>query len=432
MSVKRKCVCALLLVLLCRFLSGIPAPFVNRDYLKGIMGSNGAFGIMNMLTGNDLGSMSVMALGITPYITVSIVIQLLAVVFPRLDELKKGMADERELMEKVTIAAGCVFSGIQGAAMCIGFGKRGLLVTDKFYAAAAVVLIWMIGTLVEVLIGTFISKKLIGNGISLILLANILSSYPSDAYSLFSLVFAGRKTVPALTISAAVLAGIFAMFAFTVFVEGCEKRIPVYYSQKIGGNNSPLTASFLPIRLCPGSVVPVIFASSLFAVPSMAAMLAGKGDMEWLRFFDSSWWFNSSYKAYYSLGAVAYVLMIFGFSYYYVNIELNPVQTSISLKKAGGLIPGIRQGRDTSNYLRKQMKYTILIGAAALSFIAMVPIVLGGVFSVPRVSFLGTSIIIACGVVLETRKTITAELKTESKRNRKYGGFFNVKKRKHY
>lgn len=424
LTLNQKCLYAFLLIILCRVLSGVPTPFVNREYLKAIMEQNSALSILNTMSGNSLGNLSIMALGITPYITASIVMQLMGVVIPRLDELRNGMADEREKLEKITIILGCVLSFAQGIGMGIGFGRRGMFTSDKWYVLGAVALIWMAGTLFEALIGKFISDKLIGNGVSMILLANILSSYPSDMYALFSTITVGKKIAIAVTLSVVAVIGIVCMFAFTVYMEGCEKRIPVMYTQKVGGYNSPKIMNYIPIKLCPGSVVPVIFTASIFSLPGMIALFAGKTDMNWLHFFDTTCWFNRSYAWYYSIGALVYILLIFGFSYYYVNIEVNPIQTSMNIKKAGGLIPGVKPGRNTSEFLRQQMKYTIFIGAIALSFIAIVPIVLGGLFSIPRVSFLGTSIIITCGVILETRKAILAESRGKIKR-RKRGGMWH-------
>lgn len=424
LTLNQKCLYAFLLIILCRVLSGVPTPFVDREYLKAIMEQNSALSILNTMSGNSLGNLSIMALGITPFITASIVMQLMGVVIPRLDELRNGMADEREKLEKITIILGCALSFAQGIGMGVGFGHRGMFTSDKWYVLGAVALIWMAGTLFEALIGKFISDKLIGNGVSMILLANILSSYPSDMYALFSTITVGKKIAIAVTLSAVAVLGIVFMFAFTVYMEGCEKRIPVMYTQKVGGYNSPKIMNYIPIKLCPGSVVPVIFTASIFSLPGMIALFTGKTGMNWLHFFDTSCWFNTSYAWYYSIGALVYVLLIFGFSYYYVNIEINPIQTSMNIKKAGGLIPGVKPGRNTSEFIRQQMKYTIFIGAIALSFIAIVPIVLGGLFSIPRVSFLGTSIIITCGVILETRKAILAESKGKIKK-RKRGGMWH-------
>ena len=265
-------------------------------------------------------------------------------------------------------------------------------------------------TRIESFIGKFISDKLIGNGISMILLANILSSYPSDAYSLYNMLSSGRKTAVAVTIGAAAVIGIFAMFAFTVFVEGCEKRVPVTYAQKMGNYQNSKIVSNIPIKLTDTSRLPAITGrSALFAIPGMVAAIMGRS-AGWLNIFNTMSWFNSSYEWYWSFGALIYVAMIFGFSYYYVNIEINPIQVAADIKKGGGMIPGIRPGKPTADYIKRQMKYTIFIGAIALSVIAMVPIVVGGLFNIPRVSFLGTSIIIVCGVCLELRKTITSEL----------------------
>ena len=426
LTLRKKCIFAFLLVVFCRVLAGIPTPFVNREYFSAVTEMNSALGFMNVLSGNSLSNLSIMALGITPYITASIVLQLMGVVIPRIDELRRGMAEDREKLERITVILGCVLSFIQGISMSIGFGRSGMLVSTAWYAVILVSAIWMLGTLIESFIGKFISDKLIGNGISMILLANILSSYPSDAYSLYNMLSSGRKTAVAVTIGAAAVIGIFAMFAFTVFVEGCEKRVPVTYAQKMGNYQNSKIVSNIPIKLCPGSVVPVIFASSLFAIPGMVAAIMGRS-AGWLNIFNTMSWFNSSYEWYWSFGALIYVAMIFGFSYYYVNIEINPIQVAADIKKGGGMIPGIRPGKPTADYIKRQMKYTIFIGAIALSVIAMVPIVVGGLFNIPRVSFLGTSIIIVCGVCLELRKTITSEMNTKQTYRRK-GSFLNGKR----
>jgi preprotein translocase subunit SecY len=424
LALYQKCMFAFLLVVFCRILAGIPTPFVNRDYFNSMTELSNALGFMNLLSGNGLSSLSLMALGITPYITASIVLQLMGVVIPRIEELRKGMSEDREKLERITVILGCVLSFMQGIGMSIGFGKNGMLLSAKWYVIILVSCIWMLGTLTESLIGKFITDKLIGNGISMILLANILSAYPSDAYSLYSRITVGRTAAVAAAVIAAVLVGIFLMFMFVVFVEGCEKRIPITYTQKVSNFQNSKIVSNIPIKLCPGSVVPVIFASSIFALPGMIAAITGK-TAGWLNLFNTTSWFNTSYEWYWSIGALIYVAMIFGFSYYYVSLEINPIQVASDIKNGGGIIPGIRPGRPTSDYIRRQMKYTIFIGAAALSVIAMVPIILGGLFSIPRVSFLGTSIIIVCGVILELRKAITSEMvSTNRPRNRK-GRFLN-------
>lgn len=427
LTLRQKCIFAFLLVVFCRILAGIPTPFVNREYFAAVTEMNSALGFMNVLSGNSLSTLSIMALGITPYITASIVLQLMGVVIPRIEELRKGMAEDREKLERITVMLGCVLSLIQGISMGYGFGRNGMLLSNEWYVILLVSVIWMFGTLIESFIGKFITDKLIGNGISMILLANILSSYPSDAYSLYNILTSGKTLAVAVSFVAAAVIGIFLMFMFTVFVEGCEKQIPVTYTQKIGTYQNSKIISSIPIKLCPGSVVPVIFASSLFAIPGMVAAIMGKS-AGWLNLFNTMAWFNTSYEWYWSIGAVIYVAMIFGFSYYYVNLEINPMQVASDIKKGGGVIPGIRPGKPTSEYITRQMKYTIFIGAIALSIIAMVPIVLGGLLNIPHVSFLGTSIIIVCGVCLELRKTITAEMKTKNRTYKRKGNFLNGKR----
>ena len=166
LTLRKKCIFAFLLVVFCRVLAGIPTPFVNREYFSAVTEMNSALGFMNVLSGNSLSNLSIMALGITPYITASIVLQLMGVVIPRIDELRRGMAEDREKLERITVILGCVLSFIQGISMSIGFGRSGMLVSTAWYAVILVSAIWMFGTLIESFIGKFISDKLIGNGIN--------------------------------------------------------------------------------------------------------------------------------------------------------------------------------------------------------------------------------------------------------------------------
>lgn len=416
LTFRQKCAGTLLILLACRIMSGIPAPFVSAEYFKQIAESNQALGLLNMFSGNAFSQLSIMALGITPYITASIIIQLMTVVIPKLEELRNGMKDDRDLLENITIGLGCALAFLQGLGMSVRFGATGMITPYAWYTVLLVTVIWTLGTFVEAMLGKYIEKNLIGNGISLILLANILSSYPKDAYSVYALLVSGKEIGPAILITVAVLVFIFFMFAFVVYLEGCEKKIPIVYSGKIVGNRL-MTAqnSVIPIKLCPGSVVPVIFASSIFSFPALIATIAGvKGDVKWMHFLDTTYWFRSAYP-WYTLGAILYVLCILGFSYYYVSIEINPAKIAENIKKNGGVIPGVRQGKPTQAYIEKQMKYMILIGGIGLSIVALVPIILAGTLNIPHVGFLGTSIIITCGVIQETMKTLSVETTQTSK-----------------
>lgn len=415
------------LLLLCRILAAIPTPGVNAAYFKTLLDLYSSLGFVNVLTGNGLQTMSLMTLSITPYITASINIQLLGLVFKRIEELSQSsMKDDKKKIETATYVMGGVIAFVEAVMMAWGYGAQGLLTKYTWYWVLIVSITWTVFAVFASLIGKLITEKGIGNGVSLILLTNILVSYPSDVTTLANVFIVGKKLPFQIFASVILIAVITALFIFTYVLQDSEKEIQVNYTGKGSSFHPGKTTSSIPIKLCPGGVVPIIFASTLLTLPVLIATAFGGKENTFLKIMDSSFWFDYKHPQY-TLGYLIYTLMIFGFSYYYTNITVNPTEIANRIKKAGGNISGIRPGKSTADYIRARMKYTIAIGAVALIIIATVPALLTGIWHVNGISFLGTSIIITVGVILDTKKQIQTEaLQTNYTEKIKKGGLFGA------
>lgn len=425
----KRCMLTLFVLFVIRIFSSIPTPGVNTEYFKLLLEQNSSLNFLNALTGNGLSTLSVMTLSITPYITASIIMQLMGVIFKRIAEMQRGMEDERKIISRITIVLGVFISLMQGLGMSYGFGKQGMLIDFKWYWVLAVGIIWAVFAALLSVVGKYMTDNqelFIGNGISLILAMNIISAYPSDARIIWN-VLTGKGYIQNDYILAAVIISVlFLIFLFTVFVQNCEKRIKIQYTAKVAKGESDKPDDYIPIKMCPGSVVPVIFASSLMTFPVIIAAMTGHGEEKWLNYLNSSSWFQTDHMIY-SIGCAVYIFLIFAFTYYYTEITINPEEIAFNLQKNGGNIADIRSGMETAKYLRGQMKLFIGIGATALSIIALIPIVLSGVLQITRLSFLGTSIIITVGVILETGKDIYTQAMGAKYMNQvRKGGLFHA------
>lgn len=358
-----------------RLLATIPTPGTNPDYFKTLIHNNSALTFIDAMTGNGLSGMSIMALSITPYITASIMVQLAGVIYPRIHEMEKGMEDERKRIHIITLVLGGFVALMESSMIAFSFGKKGLLVSAKGYWILLVMLIWTAGSVAASLAGELIRKKYDFNGSSLILLFNILASYPSDALSVYQTMISGKQMVHKVISSILIVLFVIALFAYTVCLQAAERRIPITHSQKIKGTSMKST---LPLKACPGTVVPIIFASSILTFPSMIAAFIGKENLTALKFLNTSYWFQKD-NFYYSIGAIFYIAMIIGFSSYYAEIIFNPTEVAMDLKKKGANIYSIRPGKETAAYLHKKSNEVVLIGAVGLCVIAMVPAVLSGI-----------------------------------------------------
>ena len=395
----------IVILVLCAIISGIPTPGTNTAYFKTMLEASASLHFVNALTGGGLSRLSLTLLGITPYITASIIMQLLAVIWPKIKDMQKEKTGKTKI-DRLTFLLGVVLALIQAVTMSISYGRQGLLINYTWYWVLLVAMIWTAGATLLAFAGKLIEKRYFGNGISLILLLGILSSYPSDMMTLYQVFLSGRKLAVAITATVIIALIIFAVFAFTTLIQLCEKRIHVNYAGKLIPGTKQL--NIIPIKLCPGGVVPIIFASSLLSFPFMLGQaFTDSFDGIW-GFLNSGQWFNPA-KPYYTAGALLYVIMIFGFSYFYADITFSPYEIADNLRKNGGMIDGIRPGQPTGLYLQKQLKYMIAIGAAALTVIAFIPLILSNTAGISRLAFLGTSIIITVGVILDTKKKYIAD-----------------------
>ena len=402
----RKCLITVLLLLGIRFLSCVPTPGVNTAYFKLMIQQNESLGFLNALMGSGLSSMSIMALSITPYITASIIMQLMGIVFPKIHEMQhSSMKDERDYIEKCTIILGVVMALLESFGIASGFGRQGMLVNYTWQWVLVVSLFWAAGSSLASYVGKLITDEYIGNGVSLILCMNILSSYFPDARSVYQTMLVGKtgKTY-AITLGAIVLV-LFLLFALTVWLQETEKRIPVNYSQKLGQATNTVHEDVIPIKLCPASVVPIIFASSALTLPILIASAYHKENMMFFKYINTSNWFDPKHMQY-TAGIILYIAMVFFFTYYYTDITMNPMELADNLKKSYGSIPGVRPGDETTAFLREQMRVMLGIGAAAMCLVAILPFIFSGLFGIRNTSFLGTSIIITVGVIYETGTTL--------------------------
>lgn len=307
--------------------------------------------------------------------------------------------------------------------MTIGFGRQGLVPNINFLKGLTVVVALTAGSAFLMWVGERITEKGVGNGISIVLMINILSRVPSDLYSLYESFIKGKSLAKGGLAALIILAVIVVTIVLVILLNDATRRIPVQYAKKMQGRKMVGgQSSFMPLKVNTAGVIPVIFASSLLSMPSMIAAFMGVtadgigGKI--IAMLSQNNWFNPA-KPVYSIGLVIYIAMIIGFAYFYTSITFNPIEVADNMKKQGGFIPGIRPGKPTVDYLNKILNYIVLIGAIGLTIVVLIPIFFNGVFGA-YVSFGGTSIIIIVGVVLETLKQIESQMVV-----RNYKGFLS-------
>ena len=414
-------------MLIIRIGSQLPVPGVNQEVFANWFAgqSSDAFSFFDAITGGSFEQMSIFALNITPYITSSIIMQLLTIAIPKLEEMQKDGEEGRKKIAEITRYVTVGLALIESVALAIGFGRSGYLTNYNAFSVITVVVTLTAGSAVLMWLGERITEKGIGNGISIVLVINIISRLPEDLTTLYEQFVAGQS-VPAKAVLAAVviLAIIVAMVVFVIVLQDAERKIPVQYSKKLQGRKRVGgQSSHIPLKVNTGGVIPVIFAQSLMQTPVIIASILKKGEgtgigSQILKGLSQSNWCNPSQPVY-SIGLVVYIALIIAFAYFYTSITFNPLEIANNMKKQGGFIPGIRPGKPTSDYLSKMLTYIVFIGAVGLSIVAFMPIFFSGVFNA-NVSFGGTSIIIIVGVVIETIKQIESQMLV-----RYYKGFLN-------
>ena len=443
-DLRKKILFTLLIIIVFRIASVIPVPFLDTNVLTAVMapansltdGSSNMIAYLNTLSGGAFSNATLFAMGITPYINSSIIIQLLCVAIPALERLtKEGEAGRRKIgtiTRYVTVALGL----IQGTAyffylkntVCTEegdyYGKHITVYNEGFsmvFAGIVIVLVFTAGTALMMWLGEQINKYGIGNGISMLLFAGIIARLPVTVRTLaayWNLGF-GDGTAgaadPKFFIFVIVWVLIFlAIIWLITFMQDSERRIPIQYAKRVVGRKMyGGQSSFLPIKVALGGVLPIIFASSILSIPSTINLFLNVKEGFWKAFFDA---FNTSNWLY----IVLYFILILMFAYFYTTIQYNPVEMANNLKQNNGTIPGIRPGAPTAEFIKKILSRITLIGALFLAFIALVPSIYGIVAGMGGMSMGGTSVIILVGVALETVKQMESQMMM-----RHYKGFLD-------
>ena len=424
-DIRRKLLFTLFILIVTRLGSQLPIPGIDSarisEYLNSLLGDS--FNLLNSFTGGSFESMSVFALNVTPYITSSIIIQLLTIAIPALEEMHRDGEDGRKKINTITRFVTLALAVLESAGLAIGFGRQGLLSDFSPLIVAEMIVCLTAGAVFVMWLGEQITDKGIGNGISIILLINIVSRMPSDLYSLYQKFVQGKQIGGIVIAVAVILAIIIGTFVLTILLNDAERKIPVQYSKKLQGRRQiGGQGSVLPVKVNTASVIPIIFSSSLLQFPLVIQQLVGANPDGIPGYIfaclNQSNWCDPEHPER-SVGLVVYLLLTVLFAYFYTSITFNPLEIANNMKKQGGFIPGIRPGKPTVDYLTSILNYIIFIGAIGLCIIAVIPIFFNGFFGA-NVSFGGTSLIIIAGVVLETIKQIESQMLV-----RHYTGFLS-------
>ena len=407
--------------------SQLPVPGVNREYFAYWFSqqTSDAFNLLDAFTGGSFLNMSVLALNVNPYITSSIIMQLLTIAIPKLEEMQRDGEDGRKKIQNITRYVTVALALLEATVMVIGFGNQGLLQQYNALNVITAITALTAGSAFLMWIGERITEKGVGNGISIILVINIISRMPQEISGLFEQFVIGKKVAIAVVAAVIIIAVIVGMTVLVVILNGGVRKIPVQYAKKVQGRKMVGgQTTNIPLKVNTAGVIPIIFASSIMQLPiiiSSFAKYSGTGVWaEILKVLNSGYWCKfTAGQWYYSIGLLVYVVLVVFFAYFYTSITFNPLEISENMKRQGGFIPGIRPGKPTSDYLTKVLNYIIFIGAVGLTIVGVLPFFFNGIFNT-SVTFGGTSLIIVVSVVLETMKQIESQMLV-----RNYKGFLN-------
>lgn len=421
-DLRRRIFFTLLMLVVFRFGAHIPVPYLSADAMKAFLQGGGLdlFSLFNAFTGGAFANATVLALGVSPYINASIIIQLLTVAIPALERLAKEGVEGRKKINKITRYVGILLALIQGAGLYVTLYNMGVtggvttITQTNIVGFLTIVLTFTAGTAFIVWLGELITEKGLGNGVSMIIFAGIVTSIPGGISNIWMQFFADGASVKDIAIAAGIIILVVAAIAFVVLFNSAERRIPVQYSKRVVGRKMYGGQSTnIPIKVVSGGVMPIIFASSIMAFPSTIVRLMSGGNMpsEGLGYTILSmlsagmgpWWCDVIYS-------VLYFLLIIFFTYFYASIQFNPIEIANNIKKNGGFIPAIRPGKPTSDYIQKVSSRLNLAGAIFLGIIAILPVVAGAIFGINSLQIGGTSLLIMEGVALETVQQIESQM----------------------
>ncbi len=411
-DLRKKILFTLFIIIVFRIGSVIPVPFIDTGALKtamsGATSDSGFFGYLSVFTGGAMDYGAVFAMGVSPYITASIIMQLLQVAIPALGRLAKEGEEGQKKIAKYSRFATVILGLIQGTAFYFYLKNSSLLLTDAtstmfftIFSAVVIVLCFTAGSAVVMWLGEQVDKSGIGNGISMILFAGIISRVPQGVAYLWELFIGAQQYIQVI----GALLIMLAVIVFIVFMTAAERRIPVQYAKRVVGRKMyGGQSTHMPIKVNMSGVMPIIFASSILAIPSTITAFMGTGSAN-----------STIYKLLSQLSftspayTVLYLILIIAFAYFYVTIQYDPVEMANNLRKNSGAVPGIRPGKPTSEYIRKILSRVTLIGALFLGVIAVLPTIVGAVGNIP-LTLGGTSVLIVVGVAQETVQQIESQM----------------------
>jgi len=416
-ELRKKILFTLLILALYRLGNAIPVPYVNVAALQTyfMQLQNTVLGLLNVMSGGAFSQATIFALSIQPYINASIIIQLLCIAIPALERMSKEEGEEgRKKIASITRYATVAIGLLQGFGFYMLIKNYGILTpeaTGNVWAAIVIILTFTSGSALIMWLGEQITEFGIGNGISMILFASIISRFPTAIITTISNIIRGELNV---FVAILMFLGALAIVILIVFVNDAERRIPVQYAKRVVGRKMyGGQSTYLPMKVNMSGVMPIIFAQSIASVPATIAAFTGKTS-GWV-----STWFGTNSIPY----AIIYLLLIIFFAYFYSTIQFNPVEVANNLKKNGGYIPGFRPGKPTSDFIQKVLNKITLFGAIYLGIIAVVPILISHFSDAAAktgLSLGGTSIIIVVGVALETIRALEAQMLM-----RNYKGFLD-------
>ncbi len=413
-ELRKKLIYTAMIIVLFRLGSSIPVPYIDITALAEYFDSMSStmLGYLNVFSGGGLSRATIFAMSVTPYINASIIIQLLTVAIPALERMARDEGEEgRKKISAITRYLGVALGLLQGYSYYVLLKSNSLIQETDFWHGLVIVLTFTAGTALIMWMGELITKNGVGNGISILLFAGIVSRGPSMASSMIELVRGGGISI---FIAVLIIVISLAIITFVVFISEAERRIPIQYAKRVVGRKMyGGQSTHLPIKVNASGVMPIIFAASIMSIPSTIQMMvnpkAGSLAETIFNLFSSS---NPFY-------IVLYVLLIFMFSYFYAAIQFNPIEIANNLKKNGGFIPGFRPGRPTSDFITKALGKVTFLGAIFLSIVAGVPLVISAFnSSLSGVALGGTSVLIVVGVALETVRQLESQLMM-----RNYKGF---------
>ncbi len=403
-ELRKKLIFTLFVLLLYRLGNAVPVPGVNVAALTAYFNQSLAdtvLGLYNAMSGSAFSQASVLALSIQPYINASIIIQLLTIAIPALERLsKEGGEEGRKKITQITRFTTVGLGLLMGYAYYVMLNQQmGLLTNPGFLTGLVIVLSFTAGSALVMWLGEQITEFGIGNGISMILFANIISRVPSAVSTMITTLVAGSLAWYA---ALGLIVGILLLIMFIVFITNSERRIPVQYAKRVVGRKMyGGQSTHLPIKVSMSGVLPVIFAQSIASLPATICAFTGS---------TTGWWYEYVFSNSSVVYAVCYFFLIIGFSYFYAAVQYNPVEIANNLKKNGGFIPGFRPGRPTADFIGRTINKIVVFGALYLAVVALMPIIVGNIIQISSLAIGGTSVIIVVGVALETVTQLESQM----------------------